>query len=181
MLEQAQLASRWSVRPLRLFLCPPAALCCQGRPEGPALIMAMRPTATPTRGCSNVVRGPGRRGHASPRVPYPETRRPSAVRECVCVCERGVLAVLLASVWPLCIKMGPRLSPNFRRDETSELVQAQGSWLKQEGWRQIRQNSNQNSESSLRVTFDHQVIRCNCINFGCCSFLRNRRSLLALA
>lgn len=30
---------------------------------------------------------------------------------------RGVLAVLLASVWPLCIKMGPRLSPNFRRDE----------------------------------------------------------------
>lgn len=31
-------------------------------------------------GCSNVVCRPGRTGHASLRVPYPETRRPSAVR-----------------------------------------------------------------------------------------------------
>lgn len=37
-------------------------------------------------GWSNVVFRPGRTGHASLCVPYPETRRPSAVSVCVRVC-----------------------------------------------------------------------------------------------
>lgn len=52
-------------------------------------------------GCSNVVCRPGRTRHTSLRVPYPETRRPSAVRESVCVCvymrEREVLWLFFCS------------------------------------------------------------------------------------
>lgn len=106
MLEQAHLPFIWRLRPLRLCLCPPAALCCQVRPEGPALIMAMSLTVTLTRDVAMSSAGQDERGTPRPVVRYPETRGPSAVRLCVCVC------VLLACVWSLCIKMGHRMSTN---------------------------------------------------------------------
>ena len=87
MLEQAQLPCIWRFPPLRLFLCPPAALCCQVRPERPALIMAMSLTATLTRDVAMSSAGQDDRG--TPRSVFRSLRRGDHLlseSECVCVC-----------------------------------------------------------------------------------------------
>lgn len=53
---------------LLLLLRPPAALCCQVEPEGPALIMAKRLSVTLMQGVAMDSPGQGRTGYASFRV-----------------------------------------------------------------------------------------------------------------
>lgn len=86
MLEQVQMQFIWGIRPLRLFLCPPAALCCQVRPEGPALIMAKSLTVTLTRDVAMSSTGQHEQGTPHSMFQYSVTRRPSAVTVCVFLC-----------------------------------------------------------------------------------------------
>lgn len=128
-MRAAQLPLVWRIRPLLLFLRPPAALCCQVEPEGLALIMAKRLTVTLTQDVAVASPGRGRTGHASlpGAAPWDNKSycRPSAAAAlptvpgtgtnnvCVCVCEKPASSGLLLSystVTLLFLPLGPMLT-----------------------------------------------------------------------
>ncbi len=74
-MRAAQLPFVWRIRPLLLFLCPPAALCCQVEPEGLALITAKRLTVTLTQDVAVASSGRAEQGTPRSLLPHSETMR----------------------------------------------------------------------------------------------------------